>query len=251
MSDIDILRFDPVTLIVTGMPIVLWVVALLCAGIAIWRAPRPITFSLIADKLLRYLFVFPLGVQGLWAFVCHVLFPEAAANAIGWEPSPFQYEVGVANLGIGLASFYAAFKGFPARAAIAIMAGCFLAGAGLGHSIDIAQGDNFTPGNSGPILYTDFLTPIAILVLLLLYPRLETEAAEPSLAALIEEAKDKALPPPAAPRIEDEIETARKTMRASLSSGPAPAMLPAPARPALERPRKGKGGMRKTPADPP
>jgi hypothetical protein len=234
--------------IVSAVPVGLWAAALVCAGIAVLRAPRPITFRLIVDKLLRYLFVFPLGVQALWAFVCHVFIPEEAANAIGWEPSPFQYEVGVANLGIGLASFYAAFKGFEARAATAIAAACFLAGAGVGHLMDIAQGDNLAPGNAGPILYTDFLTPIAILVLLLAFPRRSEKMAatvEPSLAARIEDAQGEAPPP----RIEDEIEKARKAMRGALTAGPTPEVLPPAERPLPDRARKGKRALRKSRTD--
>jgi len=235
--------------IVSAVPVGLWVAALVCAGIAILRAPRPITFRLIVDKLLRYLFVFPLGVQGLWAFFSHVFMSEVAANAIGWEPSPFQYEVGVANLGLALASFYAAFKGFEARAATAIAAACFLAGAGVGHLMDIAQGDNLTPGNAGPILYTDFLTPIAILVLLLVLPRrAEPVAAETSRSSLVDRIEDaQGEAPPA--RIEDEIERARQAMREALTAGPMVEVLPPAERPLLDGPRKGKRALRKSRTD--
>jgi hypothetical protein len=172
--------------IVTYVPIALWGIGLAAAGIAIWLGPRPTTLDVVADRLLRYVLVFPLGLQSLWAFLCHVFIPEQTAASIGWEPSPFQYEVGVANLGIGLAALYAAFQGFQARAAVAVMAACFLGGAALGHIRDIALGDNLTPGNAGPILYTDILTPIVILVLLLLLPRLKKigeKSPEASLAA--------------------------------------------------------------------
>jgi hypothetical protein len=235
--------------IVSAVPVGLWVAAVVCAGIAILRAPRPITFRLIVNKLLCYLFVFPLGVQGLWAFFSHVFMSEVAANAIGWEPSPFQYEVGVANLGLALASFYAAFKGFEARAATAIAAACFLAGAGVGHLMDIAQGDNLTPGNAGPILYTDFLTPIAILVLLLVLPRrAEPVAAETSRSSLVDSIEDaQGEAPPA--RIEDEIEKARQAMREALMAGPTAEVLPPAERPLLDRLRKGKRALRKRRTD--
>ena len=112
--------------------------------------------------------VFPLGLQGLWAFVGHVFFPAQSAAAIGWADSPFQFEVGMANLGIGLASLYAAFRGFEARLAASLAAAAFLMGAGVIHIKDIVTTGNFAPGNAGPILVTDFLTPIAVLVLLYL-----------------------------------------------------------------------------------
>jgi hypothetical protein len=150
---------------VSLVPILLWVAALGCAGLAIWRGPRAIS-GFVIDRLLRYLFVFPLGLQGLWAFVGHVFFAEESAASIGWASSPFQYEVGVANLGLGLASLYAAFRGFEARLAVAIAGACFLVGAGIGHIRDIVEAGNFAPGNAGPIMVTDFLTPVAVLVLL-------------------------------------------------------------------------------------
>jgi hypothetical protein len=151
---------------VSLVPILLWVAALLCAGAAMWREPRPVPRGFVIDRLLRYLFLFPLGVQGLWAFVGHVFFAEQAAASIGWANTPFQYEVGVANLGLGLASIYASFSGFEARLAAGIVAACFLIGAGIIHIVDIVAQGNLAPGNAGPILVTDFLTPVVILVLL-------------------------------------------------------------------------------------
>ena len=134
---------------VSLVPILLWVAALACAGIAILREPRPVLQSFVVDRLLRYLFLFPLGVQGLWAFIGHVFFPQQSAASIGWATSPFQYEVGVANLGLGLACIYAAFKGFEARVAAGIVAACFLLGAGIGHIRDIVTTWKSRPGQCG------------------------------------------------------------------------------------------------------
>jgi hypothetical protein len=177
------------------VPLLLWVAAFACAGIAIWREPPPIPRSFAIDRLLRYLFLFPLGVQSLWAFVGHVFFAEQSAASIGWATSPFQYEVGVANLGLGLASIYVAFRGFEARLAVAIAAACFLVGAGIGHIKDIVAQGNLAPGNAGPIMVTDFLTPITVLVLLVM-------------------ASGKLRPKsPATLALEAELEVARKAMR--------------------------------------
>jgi hypothetical protein len=180
---------------VSVIPILLWVAALLGAGVAVWREPRPIMRSFVIDRLLRYLFFFPLGLQGLWAFLGHVFFPERSAAAIGWATSPFQFEVGVANLGLGLASLYAAFRGFEARLATAIAAACFLIGAGIGHIRDIVAQGNLAPGNAGPIMVTDFLTPIVILMLLVF----ASEIWRPKSAATL--------------ALEVELEVARKAMR--------------------------------------
>ena len=148
-----------------------------------------------------------------------------SAAAIGWAPSPFQFEVGVANLGIALASFYAAFMGYQARGAVAVAAACFLGGAGVGHLIDIALGDNFAAGNAGPILITDFLTPIAVLALLVAFPpatkaRVQAKAQQ-SLEQRIAATADKASAPRtenAPRRVEDELEQARVSMRDQLGA---------------------------------
>lgn len=180
---------------VSLVPIGLWVAALLFTAVAVWRGPRPMHLGFAVERLLRYLFVFPLGLLGLWAFVGHVFFPAQSAAAIGWEPSPFQFEVGYANLGLGLASLYAAYTTFYARVAVAIAASCFLIGAGIGHVHDIVEFGNLTPGNAGPILVTDFLTPMAVIALLLVSAR-RPQLKSPDTLAL-----------------EAELEVARRAMR--------------------------------------
>lgn len=179
---------------VAFVPILLWGFALVCTSIAVWREGRPVLRGFLVERLLRYLFLFPLGLQGLWAFTGHVFFPERSAASIGWALSPFQFEVGAANLGIGLAALYAAFGGFQARFAVAIAAACFLMGAGVVHITDIFATGNLAPGNAGPILVTDFLTPIAVLALL--------------FASQIWRAKS-----PTTLALEAELEIARKAMR--------------------------------------
>ena len=171
-----------------------WVVALLFWGVALWRAARPMTQAFAVDRALRYLFIFPLGLMSLWAFVVHVFFSERAAAEIGRAASPFQFEVGYANLGIGLASLYAAYTGFYARVAVAIAASSFLIGAGIGHVVDISQHGNLAPGSAGPILVTDFLTPMVVLALLIVAARRPRPKSPDTLA------------------LEAELEVARRAM---------------------------------------
>ena len=151
---------------VSVVPVLSWLAAIAAAAIAIAHGPRPVTWHFIADRLLRYLMLFPVGLMGLWAALGHIAFPAEAARAIGWATSPFQSEVGAANLGIGLAGLYAAFRSYEARFATALAVAGFLCGAGVVHINDIVRAGNFAPGNAGPILFTDFLTPIVTFLLL-------------------------------------------------------------------------------------
>jgi hypothetical protein len=143
-----------------------WVAALAGAAIAIASGPRPVAGAFVLDRLLRYVFIFPVGLMGLWAALGHIAFPARVAQAIGWQTSPFQLEVGFANLGIAFAGLYAAFRSLEARLATNLALACFLIGAGIGHIREIISAGNFAAGNAGPILFTDLLTPTAIFLLL-------------------------------------------------------------------------------------
>jgi hypothetical protein len=78
---------------------------------------------------------------------------------------------------------------------VGIAAACFLVGAGIGHIRDIVVQGNHAPGNAGPIMVTDFLTPIVILVLLVLASGKLRPKSATTLA------------------LEAELEVARKAMR--------------------------------------
>ena len=78
--------------------------------------------------------------------------------------------------------------------AVLIVAMCFLAGARVGHVREIVQTGNLAPGNAGPILFTDFLTPVAILVMLLL-----AQTARPKSPSTL--------------ALEAELEVARKALK--------------------------------------
>src|SRR3989338_3349873 len=59
-----------------------------------------------SDIFLGYLFFFAVGLSGIWGFIFHTFFPDMAAMFIGWKNSPFQFEVAVANLGLGLVGIF-------------------------------------------------------------------------------------------------------------------------------------------------
>jgi hypothetical protein len=72
-----------------------------------------------------------------------------------------------------------------------------LIGAGIGHVHDIVTYGNLTSGNAGPILVTDFLTPMAVLALLLVAARRPRPISPDALA------------------LEAEVEVARRAMRSN------------------------------------
>jgi hypothetical protein len=120
-----------------------------------------------AASLLGWVLLLPIGVTGLWAGIMHVAFPRMAAAYIGWEVSPFQYEVGLADLAIGLTACIAFWRAWEFRAAAVCAATVFLLGDAVGHVQQMASAGNFAPGNAGVPFYMDIIAPALAVALLI------------------------------------------------------------------------------------
>lgn len=158
--------------IVSLFPLGVWLAALAFAAIALLVGPKPVTRDRAVERLLQGIALFPIGLQGLWAFAGHVFLPGQTSASIGWESSPFEFEVGVANLGLAVTGFIAVRSGSGFRWAVGLFCLCFTGGAAVGHVVQIMGTGNLAPGNAGVILYTDVLTPVAFLTLLRIQQRL-------------------------------------------------------------------------------
>lgn len=121
------------------------------------------------ELLLLYLIVFCVGLSCLYAFVGHVFFADDTARSIGWSSaSPFQYEVGVANLAFGVLGILCIrFRGNFWVATI-IGVSVFLFGAAVGHFREAVEKGNFSPNNFGPVLWVSDITMPLIMIGLLI-----------------------------------------------------------------------------------
>lgn len=116
--------------------------------------------------LAAWMLAVSLGLNSLWAAFGHLCASEMVARSIGWAPSPFQHEVGWANLGIGTAAIAAPFLGGGAAWAVTLMAACFLWGAAAVHVRDMVRAGNFAINNAGPIFWWDIATPLTLIAAL-------------------------------------------------------------------------------------
>jgi hypothetical protein len=82
----------------------------------------------LVERLLAWVLLLPIGITGLWAGISHVFFPATAAAHIGRQLSPFQFEVGMADLAIGV------------TACVSFLARPFIQGCGGFRGIDIPDG---------------------------------------------------------------------------------------------------------------
>ena len=151
------------------------------AGLAL--RPRPWSGAVVVELFLRWFLFFSIGVSFFYNFVMHVFFGEMSARFIGWQPSPFQTEVGTASLGYAVVGFLA-FRGSLGMRLLAIVGpACFLLGAAAGHVVQMIESHNFAPGNAGIIFYTDIGIPILGFLLLWLQYRYATTSTASLLSS--------------------------------------------------------------------
>ncbi|GIW11952.1 MAG: hypothetical protein KatS3mg061_3009 [Dehalococcoidia bacterium] len=145
------------------------VIAVIGAVAMLVRSPRPLGVSRLVEVLLLWTLVALVGLSGLIGGLFHLLTPEMAARSIGWEPSPFQREVGFGDVGIGVLGLLSARLRGLFWWATGIWSFIFFGGASVGHFIEQQVAGNFAPGNAGLVFWIDVFVAVAMLVLLPLY----------------------------------------------------------------------------------
>lgn len=155
-------------------------------GLAVAARKKARDAALLEDSL-KYLVFFFVGVGGVWGGIGHVFFADKVAASIGWAPSPFQFEVGMANFGFGIAGLFAPFTRPQSWLGLIAAQSVFLLGAAGGHIVSMRAG-NFAPDNAGVILYTDILGPLALLALYGAWRRAVTRQAGTNPAATCRDA---------------------------------------------------------------
>jgi hypothetical protein len=145
----------------------------------LWLGKRPVSLMRVAAVLLLYLLVIFVGLGGLLGFLGHTFKAQEIALKIGWQPSPFQFEVAVANLAFGILGVMCIWQRQGFRTATGIGYAIFLLGCGYGHVRDMMLHGNLAPYNVGPVLWVnDLAVPVVILLLLLVRRHLALSQAK-------------------------------------------------------------------------
>lgn len=127
------------------------------------------------ESTIEIMTIFTIGLAGWFTimsgFFGHIIYANQVALGIGWPVnSGFQMELGFASIGIGIVGFLG-FWNKSVWLPFIIIKTVFMWGAGFTHILHAVQHNNFSPGNVGIILYWDFLFPLGMIVLYLLYLR--------------------------------------------------------------------------------
>jgi hypothetical protein len=127
----------------------------------------------IAGTYLLYLLFFYVGLMGVLTAYAHVFRPVETSASIGWSTSPYEYEVGMADLTVGILGVLCLkFRG-NFWLATAIANAVWLLGDAIGHVRQMTFNNNHAANNSGIFLVTEFIMPLVILSLALYHRRQE------------------------------------------------------------------------------
>ena len=121
------------------------------------RGGRP-----LAVRLLDWQLLLAVGVTGIWAGFFHMAFPQMVAQTIGWQPSPFQFEIGVADMAMGITAVAAFWRSLAFKGAVVLYVVLFDIGVSAGHVRQAVEAGDYAPNNFGLLL---LLTVAEILIL--------------------------------------------------------------------------------------
>lgn len=144
--------------------LILFVISIAGAGLTI--AVRKLKGVARIDMFASWLLACSIGLGGLWAFIGHAFFPARVAASIGWATSPFQWEIAMANLSIGVLGLLSIIFRGTFRLAVAVCCSIYLLGCAVGHIHQAVAAGNFAVNNIGPILWIgDIVSPLLVLAL--------------------------------------------------------------------------------------
>lgn len=122
--------------------------------------------AIAGTYLLHFLFIY-VGLMGLLTTYAHVFRPAQTSASIGWLPSPYEYEVGMADLTVGVLGVLCLWFRGNFWLATAIANAVWLLGDALGHIRQMMLFNNHATNNSGIFLVAEIVTPLVILYLAL------------------------------------------------------------------------------------
>lgn len=127
-----------------------------------------------SEIVYRWMAVFALGFTMIYAAIMHTVYPTISAQAIGWQTSPFQFEVGMADLAFGVLGILSFRASYGFRVATVLSSLIFLWGDAAGHIYQMVKNHDFAVGNAGSWFWLDVMIPIVLLICIVKLKREQT-----------------------------------------------------------------------------
>ncbi len=149
--------------VLSNLPEILFVAAFVLA--AVTKSPTYFPARLLGWLLLS------IGIAYTWAGFFHIVFPHIAASSIGWEVSPFQFEIGVADAAIGIVAIVSFWRPLDFKAPVVGYLSLFSIGVAYGHFREAIFAGNTSKDNFGLLLVITLLHAVLLPVLYVLARR--------------------------------------------------------------------------------
>ena len=148
-----------IRLIVTNIPLFMFILALM---VPLIKKRNLVSNS---ETYLSWLLLLSIGITSLWAGLYHTIWPETAAEFIGWHTSPFQFEMGMSDIALGIVAIMSFWRSLEFKSAVVIWVAIEFAGLVYGHFYQLSTTGDHHAGNAGILLG---LTIVHVLMLPLL-----------------------------------------------------------------------------------
>lgn len=172
-----------------------WLVVVAGGLIQLFASKKPRTAARVFEVFLVWLFAVS-GALSLLGGLSHIFRGPATAAYIGWPAgNPFQFEVGIGDVALGVLGITAIWQRGRFWLATVIAMSIFGLGAAIGHFQQIALTGNLAPGNAGPPLFQDIAGSLALIGLYVAY-RVSTRARPETAPARERAAEERRSPTP-------------------------------------------------------
>lgn len=151
---------EAIKFILGNLPAIVFIGAFVMAAVT----KNPLYFP---ARLLQWLLL-SIGIAYTWAGFFHVLFPQTAASSIGWQVSPFQFEIGVADASIGIVALISFWRSLDFKGAVVGYISLFSIGVAIGHFREAIFSGNTSTNNFGLLLIITLIHAVLLPVLYVL-----------------------------------------------------------------------------------
>ncbi len=116
-----------------------------------------------------------IGFSCIMAGLAHIFGGAEIAEQIGWQPSPFEFEVGIANLAIGILGILCIWFRDEMLLAAVVAGSTWMLGNMVGHIRQMVIAENYSPGNAGIFIWVANAVTVAIVILYVAYRMVDSK----------------------------------------------------------------------------
>ncbi len=152
------------------MPLIVFILSLafFCIHLILSKKRRSVEFKM--QLLVMYFLVFIIGFQSFLSFMAHTFFANQTADLLGWaKNSPFQWEVGIANLAFSLMGFLSIWLKREFWVGLILGFTLWLWGDAIAHIRQMITLKDYSLNTSSSFFYSDLVGPLVLILSYIFY----------------------------------------------------------------------------------